>query len=427
MRTVTILILGGLAGCAGSDAPASEGSAPVQSATPAAPVTAATPTAAGSGALAAPSVTPVASNTASITPPSASAVPSVTPPVAAAPAQPAQPAAAMAPPASTAATPTPTPETAAPKLAMDECGLHTKYPGDEYCINPPPADKGFQLHIGPSNYDNPEPEYILQPGEENVVAMDRVSGNTSDVYYYYRQYRMRPGSHHVILNSNGRRLGGTQNLSKDNPDNGIIPPENADVGLPLAAKTTISANMHFYNFGEKPILRELWVNFWYKDPATVKRATTEVWSPTSVNAAVAHSHVVVGASCPVNGDGRLLTLYGHRHMNNVRFSAWRTRGGSKDLILEDYDPMHPEVLEYNSLATNNKPDPASKTAGGWSGILDLKSGDTIDFECEIVNMTSKNFVGANEADDDEMCIITGDAVGTTVPTFCTAAPSRTVN
>jgi hypothetical protein len=114
-------------------------------------------------------------------------------------------------------------------------------------------------------------------------------------------------------------------------------------------------------------------------------------------------------------------------MSNVRFSAWRNRGGMKDLILEDYDPKHPEVLEYNSLSTNPKPDPVNKTAGGWSGVLDLKAGDTIDYECEIVNMTDKNFFGANEADDDEMCIITGDAVGTTIPTFCTATASRKVN
>src|SRR5438067_1615602 len=42
------------------------------------------------------------------------------------------------------------PPTAGAPLAMDECGLHTSYPGDEYCILPPPADKGFQLHIGPN-------------------------------------------------------------------------------------------------------------------------------------------------------------------------------------------------------------------------------------------------------------------------------------
>jgi hypothetical protein len=326
-----------------------------------------------------------------------------------------------------APTQAPTDANSGRKLAMDECGLKTKYPGDQYCILPPPADKGFQFHIGPSNYDDPEPQYVMQPGQEDVVSMDAVSGNTTDVKYYYRQYRMRPGSHHVILSANGRRLGGTQNLAKDNPDYGIIPPENEDVGLPLAAHTPISANMHFYNFGEKPIIRELWVNFWYKEPSAVKETAAEVFSMTGVSAAVAHSHVVVGASCPVTGEGRALTLYGHRHMNNVRFSIWRTRSGKKDMVFEDYDPMHPLVLEYNSLTKNPLPDAASKTPGGYSGILDLKTGDTLDFECEIVNMTDKNFFGANEAEDDEMCILVGDTVGTTLPGFCTATAARRIN
>lgn len=423
MRLLTILSLAGLAGCAGGEAPSLMQPAPGA----ATPVQAA---AAAGAAAVAPAAATTAANTASATPPPTAA--SATTTAASLPPTPAQTTPvtpAMTTPASTATTPAMQDPAApaAPKLAMDECGLHTPYPGDEYCINPPPADKGFQFHIGPSDYNNPEPQYVLQPGEENVVTMDGTSGNKTDIYYYYRQYRMRPGSHHVILTSNGRRIGGTQNLSKDNPDNGIIPPENADVGMPLAANSPISANMHFYNFGEKPIIRELWINYWYKDKSTVKRPATEVWSPTGVDAAVAHSHVVVGASCAVPADGRLLTLYGHRHMSNVRFSAWRVRGGMKDLILEDYDPMHPAVLEYNSLTTNPMPDPTSKTAGGWSGMLDLKAGDTIDFECEIVNKTDKNFYGANEADDDEMCIITGDAVDVTIPTFCTAAPSRMVN
>src|SRR5690348_8698098 len=28
-------------------------------------------------------------------------------------------------------------------LALDECGLDTGFAGDQYCIKPPPADKGF--------------------------------------------------------------------------------------------------------------------------------------------------------------------------------------------------------------------------------------------------------------------------------------------
>jgi hypothetical protein len=312
------------------------------------------------------------------------------------------------------------------KMAMDECGLLTQYAGDEYCILPPPADKGFQLHIGPSNYDNPEAQYILQPGEENVINMTATSGNDKNILYYFRQYRMRPGSHHVILSSNGKTIGGTQNLARDHPDFGIIPPENQDVGLPLDAHSTINANMHFYNFSEKPMIRELWVNYWYKDPSEVKEAANRIFSPTSVSAAVAHSHVVVGASCTVSGNGRVLTLAGHRHLNNVRFSIWHSSGGKKDLVFDDYDSEHPGELEYNSIAMNPMIDPMHQMLGGTTGILSVKTGDTLDFECEIVNNTDKNFFGANEAQDDEMCILTGDVVGATVSGGCQAIPARHV-
>ncbi|HKU42758.1 MAG TPA: hypothetical protein VJR89_31585, partial [Polyangiales bacterium] len=321
----------------------------------------------------------------------------------------------------------PPPANPAKKLAMDECGLHTKFMGDEYCIKAPSQDKGFQVHVGPTDYEKPGTEYVVQPGEENVVTMTDTSDNASDVKYYYRQYRMRPGSHHLILSANGRRLGGTQNLAKDNPDFGEIPPENKDVGMPLAAKTPVSFNMHYYNFTDKPIIREVWVNFWYKDASEVKQVANEIFSMTSVTPAVAHSHVVVGASCRINADGRVLTIYGHRHLSTPRFSVWRTRAGQKELVLEDYDPEHPTVLELNSLTENHAPNPAQKVAGGWSGMLDLKAGDTLDFECEIINTTDKNFRGANEAKDDEMCILVGDSVGAAIPALCSAMQPRRLN
>jgi len=340
-----------------------------------------------------------------------------------------QPPAAMAPvttpqaPGTPAAMPVPA---GGKMLAMDECGLKTQYPGDEYCINAPAPDKGFQFHVGPSNYENPESKYVLLAGEENVINMSGVSGNDKDIQYYYRQYRMRPGSHHVILTAGGQRIGGTQNLARDNPQYGIIPPENEGIGLPLSARVTINANMHFYNFTDKPMIRELWVNYWYKDPATVKETAKGVFSMTGVSAAVAHSHVVVGASCPVTGTGRVLSFSGHRHLNNVRFSIWHKTGGQRDLVFEDYDSEHPGIVEFNSLTTNTAPNPMTKTMGGMSGILNVKQGDMFDFECEIINDTNTNFVGQNEAADDEMCILTGDTVGAQVTAGCTAITARKV-
>ena len=393
---------------------------------PAAPTTAEAPAEQGAAGNAAP-----ASSTAAVSPAQASA-PRATPSMQAAapssssamvPAAPAASPADMAPPADMAAAamePAATPATDGKMpIAMDECGLDTQWAGDEYCILPPPADQGFQLHIGPSNYDNPEPEYVLQPGEENVVNMSAVSGNEQDVFYYYRQYRMRPGSHHVIVQVDGRRIGGIQNLARDEPENGMIAPEDQGVGLELKARSTMNVNLHYYNFTDKPSIREVWVNYWYKDAESVTDVSRPIYSMTGVTAAVAHSHVVVGATCPVTGDGRVLNLYGHRHLNNVRFSVWRTSGGQRDLVFDDYNAEHPGFMAYNSLTMNPAPDPMAKILGGASGILELKDGDTLDFDCEIINNTDKNFRGLNEAEDDEMCIMIGDSVSAQVAGRCT--------
>ena len=154
--------------------------------------------------------------------------------------------------------------------AMNECGLHTKWKGDEFCILPPPPDKGFQLHIGPSNYDNPEPQYLLQPGQENVRNYLQQSANDKNIQFYVRQYRMRPGAHHTIVRdtSTGRRLSGAD-VNQDHPTGGLIAPENADIGIPLSAHAPISTDHHAINTTEEPLLQEVWVNFWYVDPAKV--------------------------------------------------------------------------------------------------------------------------------------------------------------
>ena len=318
---------------------------------------------------------------------------------------------------------------AEPELALDECGLHTPWPGDQYCIKAPPRERGFQLHVGPSDYVNPEPQYVLEPGQETVENIPVTSGNETDVYYYFRQYRMRPGSHHAILYSGSgagpgaRRLGGSQNLAKDNPDRGVIAPENAGIGMKLAAKTPITVNLHYMNYTDKPILKEIWVNFWYRDPSEVTEPASELFSPTPMNVP-AGQHVVIRSSCTIAQPGRVLTLYGHRHANNLRFSAWRERGDARDLIYEDYDWEDPLVLEFSTTVDNAPADSATKTRGGWNGPLDLMMGDKLSFECEIINHSNKTFRGANEAKDDEMCILVGDTVGTAVPGFCTSTTTQ---
>ena len=133
--------------------------------------------------------------------------------------------------------------------AMGECDLHTQWPGDEYCILPPPADQGFQMHIGPKNYDSPESIYILQPGQELTTdTFNTTSTNDKEVFFYYRQYRMRPGAHHNIITSGGggdsglgQRIGTVNTLAEDYPQGGIVAPENEGVGIRLKANAPMSA------------------------------------------------------------------------------------------------------------------------------------------------------------------------------------------
>jgi hypothetical protein len=309
-----------------------------------------------------------------------------------------------------------------PGLALDECGLDTGFPGDEYCILPPPPDKGFQVRIGPADYANPG-RYLMRPGEESTEDFPAVSGNQGQIYFYYRQYRMRPGSHHLIvsqtsggLGAGGRRLGGSQNVAKDNPDRGVIAPENEGIGMPLDARTPINVQLHYINTGTEPVLREAWINFWYVDPATVTQQAKEMFANGGLGMNVpAGAHTVLGPySCAISQPGRVLTMYGHRHANAPRFSAWRVRGGVRELVYESLDWAEPMVLEFNTITTNPAPDRQRGLEGGFSGILDLMPGDALEWECEVQNQHSFPLRFGNQTYDSEMCILIGDTVGPSV-------------
>jgi hypothetical protein len=322
---------------------------------------------------------------------------------------------AMAPPGGTTADPTMTPG----KLAMDECGLHTKFAGDKYCILPPPPDKGFQLHIGPTNYDNPESQYLLPAGAELTSDFAATSGNDKQIYFYYRQFRQRDGAHHNIITSGGggdsglgQRIGTSNNLAEDDPKGGQIAPENMDVGISMPAHTSINVSLHSINTSQATELREVWVNFWYVDPTLVKEPVKEVFSIAPMGAIGPGQDTIVNGSCSVSGTGRMLWMYGHRHANNVRFSVWRNRGGQKDLVYQAYNWEDPLVLDYASNLKNAVPDsPAPPVEGGWSGILDIMSGDQFTWECHIVNKTQGTLLFTNNTYTGEMCILDAETVG----------------
>jgi hypothetical protein len=306
--------------------------------------------------------------------------------------------------------------------ALPGCGLHTGFDGDEYCIAPPPEAEGFQLHYGPSNYQDQSEvaKYLITPGIDTNVYVPVTSGNKGDVYFYKRQYRMRRGSHHLIVSGGGagsffgtgRRLGGSQNVVKDNPA-GEVPRENVGIGMPLTASSSLILNLHHFNPNkDKTLLKEAWVNFWYVDPSTVTQEAKEIFLWAQGAPIEPGGHLTVHGKKTIGQAGRVLTLYGHRHSNNVRFSAYRTRNGNRELILDDYDWLEPAVFEFNSLAVNPEPNPSARVAGGHTGILDLQVGDLLEWECDIENKRAEAITfGENEAATSEMCILVGDAIG----------------
>jgi hypothetical protein len=299
------------------------------------------------------------------------------------------------------------------------CNLHTGYAGDDQCILPPPPDKGFQVHVGPSDYANPETAYLLQAGEEKTTDFSVTSTNDQNIYFYYRQYRMRPTAHHVILSAangtdvtGGRRIG-TANASEDFPAGGVIAPEDKTVGSPLSAHSPVTVSFHAINATDKPQLREVWVNFWYRDPNEVTAPATEWFNIGSSSFAVQpHSATTLGPyTCTIQGDGRLLWLYGHRHANNVRFTVSRVRGTQRDVIYDANKWDDPLLLEYSSLVTNHAPDIDNGVEGGWNGILDLQTGDKIEWQCGVVNNNDTVLRFTNQTYLGEMCIVDAEAVG----------------
>jgi hypothetical protein len=299
------------------------------------------------------------------------------------------------------------------------CGLNTGYPGDDQCILPPPPHLGFQIHVGPVDYANPGSDYLLQPGDEKTTRFSRMAANTENTYFYYRQYRMRPTAHHVILDTpngsgvdTGRRIG-TANTSQDFPAGGMIAPEDQGVGMPIAANSPVSVDLHAINTTQAPALREVWVNFWYKNPGEVTEPAIPWFKTGSVSFAIQprQSTTLGPYNCTVDRDGRLLWLYGHRHANNVRFNVVRVRGAQRDVIYDAYHWEEPLLLEYNSLVQNPAPDAARKVEGGWSGVLDLKAGDRIEWYCDVVNTQNSVLRFTNQTYLGEMCIVDAEAVG----------------
>jgi hypothetical protein len=313
--------------------------------------------------------------------------------------------------------------------AANACNLKSGFAGDDVCIPPPDPSKGFQLHYGPSNYDDPAEvaKYLIAPGEETNDCFFVKTPNVDDRFYKAFHVRMRPGSHHLIGTALGtdmpdglgsctqgadsRGLGGSQSAVRDFPDPTAPAPENAGLGLPVAAHAQASLNLHYVNATNAPLLREAWINYDYVDPSEVTQVVGSISLVGGLGMNILPGTTkLLSYSCDAPEDMRVIDFFGHYHAHTARFSAWKIKDGEKSLVYESYDWHEPGDIAYDSAHQNPAPDPDAKTPGGASGVLDVKAGETLAWECEIVNDGPVALTFKNEVFTGEMCILFGSAV-----------------
>lgn len=353
----------------------------------------------------------------------------------------------------------------------------TEYAGDEYCILPPPPDKGFQVGLHPhgntakyweamwagdmSGYATPKKEWVLQPGDEITQNYrTRDAPNTTEVNYYRTYFRMRTGSHHMIVTmhdsteadgwipgtgealpglfdpSSGQIqgiLGGEQRPDDNTPVTIGKPPEDEGLYLVFPPQPSIIFNMHHFNTTDKPLLREGWINIWNETDAR-KRVSwymgLDAGQVIALNVSPGRS-ADLHYSWSVGADGvRLIRVFGHRHFWTTNFSTWIARKDGKiEPVYQSYDWFDMPTYRYDSVVKNPPLDPSKASDGAASGIITMNQGDKLHFNCHVEftdqrkatdpKAPAPSQIGtlrfANEAYNGEMCIqfgnVTGGALG----------------
>jgi hypothetical protein len=322
------------------------------------------------------------------------------------------------------------------------CNLKTSFGvkgGDDQCILPPAPGEGFQFHYGPSDYNDPAEvaKYTLAPGGEVTDCVFFPTPNDTDVYFNTYHARMRPGSHHMLLYTQGatvattgkdgpaacnqaadsRNLFGAQTPDLDVVGNADGAPENNGFGVMIPAHSQGVMQLHFINAGTTPMLREAWANVLYVDKSQI----TQLGDPIFFVAGVAMD-VHMGQTTTIHGtaqvpanagpDFRLVSATPHYHTHTTEFTVWATISGVKQEILKTFGTIgvlpEPKLVFFDSVAKNTPPDDTARLNGAASGVLNMKPGDQIDWECVVDNTdVPQGITFANAVYTGEMCNLFG--------------------
>lgn len=317
------------------------------------------------------------------------------------------------------------------------CKINSGYPDDHACILPPDPKEGFQIHVGPKNYEDREEvaKFILKAGEEVSACWTFHTPNDKDIYYQTSVLSGRSGTHHIIntmysndlpdggftrcadggTGSSTTNIGPLPGASKPYMARGHVAPENKHIGRKIPARVTAQADMHYYNFTDHDIVREFWLNIYYVDESQITGEGQQIrgmggfdWNNNPIPPG---TNKVYSYECPIKGDGRILNLLGHYHAHGKRFTATIKRGGTgePEKVFEMYDYTEPATFEYDSRTMN--PEFTDSTAGAVSGMLEVRNGDVLGWECHIINDSDVGLRYVNEVKTGEMCNLWGVSYG----------------
>lgn len=316
--------------------------------------------------------------------------------------------------------------------------LNSGFPGDEACIAPPPEGEGMQIHIGPSNYDDPEEiaKFTVAPGYDGNECWNFHTPNGEKIYYQTYVLSSRPGTHHIIntmyiteVEDGGFvacRDGGTgmnsdiiANLpgaSKPYMPRTKVAPENAKLGKPITANAASQADLHYFNFTDDDVLREFWLNVYFVPESEVDEEPLQIrgmggfgWNANPIP--MKPEEQIFAYTCPISASGRILSLLGHYHSHGKRQTAWiKRKNGERQKVFEMYDYTDPRTFVYNTITTNA--DFSATADGAVTGILEVEAGDSLDWECAILNDDQPDGLRYyNNVKLGEMCNIWGETLG----------------